>query len=94
MDKVPPAAVNRRGRLQGIHLKASWYKMPSRWWMTTNYLPAIAKMCRNRVRSELKLTSPHVSITTDGWASKFAGQFQSLTGRSVVECDDGWLLKA
>ena len=85
LDKLPPAAVDRRGRLEGIRIRASWFKPPSRWWLSTNYLPAVVKVTRKRVAAELQVSSPHVAITSDGWQSRYAGHFQSLTASSPVE---------
>lgn len=66
---------------------------PSRWWMCCNYLPAVAGITRERIKEELTHSSPFVAITSDGWASRFAGSFESLTARTVLETPDGWIVR-
>lgn len=61
--------------------------------MGTNYLPAIAKLVRQRIKYELVVSTKHVAITSDGWGSRYAGHFQSLTATSVIKQPETWVLK-
>lgn len=59
------------------------YRPPSRYFITTQAVPAIYKKCMSRMKSQIKRIGHRVSITTDGWKNICNTGFVTLTGRYV-----------
>ena len=62
--------------------------MPSRWWLTTNYLPSVGQKCMERVKAMLMTSGYHHAISSDTWTSRYGAAFQSITARSLVKRPD------
>ena len=57
------------------------YKAPSRFWITTQALPAVYKKTKSRLQKKLDALKERVSITTDGWKNRKNEGFNTLTAR-------------
>jgi hypothetical protein len=61
------------------------YVSPSRFWLTTQVLPALTKIVKARINANIASVSHRVAITTDGWKNRVNLSFVTMTGRYVFK---------
>ena len=43
------------------------YRAPSRFWLSSQGIPAVWKKCKGRIKRKIEKIGHRVSVTTDGW---------------------------
>lgn len=57
------------------------YRPPSRFWLSSQALPALHKKCQSRLKDKISTISHRVAITSDGWKNIKNTGFSTMTGR-------------
>ena len=59
------------------------YKPPSKFWLSTQALPALYKVTKRRLKTVIEEVKDCISLTTDGWKNVANVGFITLTARYV-----------